>query len=390
MKNPKPVSGPMDCFVHEAVTSSVVSLGDLGETFDEVSRRVETGGERIEIRKNGRAIAALVPLSDLKALEALEDRLDALDPPEIEAIERGEALREQIEKHLATLPLAPPDVGAADALEMLAWMVARGHLDVKVAVPCDSGGKPVHDSAIFHEKTGIVEDRAGDRIAWTGSLNETAAGWQRNSSAARWSTTTCRGTRCGSSSVSGRIDRLGQTHPSLCIVNLHYEGTVETDVYRALRERIGLFETVVGRLQPILAQLPGTISDAVLSGGDRESADRANVVDEIERRTREAEARGFDIDAVIDEDLTVPVREPSPVVMDDLDRVIGMSDLMPAGTDIQPLGHREYGLLAPDMTERLRVTTDPAYFEDHAESVELWSPGSPLFRASEFLAPVED
>ena len=79
MKNPKPVSGPMDCFVHEAVTSSVVSLGDLGETFDEVSHRVETGGERIEIRKNGRAIAALVPLSDLKALEALEDRLDALD-----------------------------------------------------------------------------------------------------------------------------------------------------------------------------------------------------------------------------------------------------------------------------------------------------------------------
>ena len=103
-----------------------------------------------------------------------------LDPPEIEAIERGEALREQIEKHLATLPLAPPDVGAADALNMLAWMVARGHLDVKVAVPCDSGGKPVHDSAIFHEKTGIVEDRAGDLIAWTGSLKETAAGWQRN------------------------------------------------------------------------------------------------------------------------------------------------------------------------------------------------------------------
>ena len=188
----------------------------------------------------------------------------------------------------------------------------------------------------------------------------------------------------------GRIDRLGQTHSSLRIVNLHYEGTVETDVYRALRERIGLFETVVGRLQPILAQLPGTISDAVLSGGDRMSADRANVVDEIERRTREAEARGFDFDSVIDEDLTMPVREPSPVTMDDLDRVIAMPDLMPAGTDIQPLGHREYGLLAPGMAERLRVTTDPAYFDDHAESVELWSPGSPLFRASEFLAPVED
>ena len=82
----------------------------------------------------------------------------------------------------------------------------------------------------------------------------------------------------------GRIDRLGQMHPTLRIVNLHYEGTVETDVYRVLRERIGLFETVVGRLQPILAQLPRTISDAVLSGGDRKSADRANIVDAIERR----------------------------------------------------------------------------------------------------------
>ena len=65
-----------------------------------------------------------------------------LDPPEIEAIERGEALRERIEKHLAALPLAPPDADAAGALELLAWMVARGHLDVKVAVPCDGGGRP--------------------------------------------------------------------------------------------------------------------------------------------------------------------------------------------------------------------------------------------------------
>ena len=59
-------------------------------------------------------------------------------------------------------------------------MVAGGHLDVKVAVPCDADGKPIHDSAIFHEKAGIIEDRAGNRIAWTGSLNETAAGWRRN------------------------------------------------------------------------------------------------------------------------------------------------------------------------------------------------------------------
>ena len=40
--------------------------------------------------------------------------------------------------------------------------------------------QPRADNALFHEKTGIIEDRGGDRIAWTGSLNEIAAGWRRN------------------------------------------------------------------------------------------------------------------------------------------------------------------------------------------------------------------
>ena len=30
----------------------------------------------------------------------------------------------------------------------------------------------------------------------------------------------------------------------------------------------------------------------------------------------------------------------------------------------------------------LRLTTDPSYYEDHAESVELWSPGNLLFQST--------
>ena len=82
--------------------------------------------------------------------------------------------------HLVQLPLAPPDAAAAEAPELLAWMIGRGHLDVKVAVPCDAAGRPVNDTAIFHEKSVFIKDRAGDKIAWTGSLNETAAGWRPN------------------------------------------------------------------------------------------------------------------------------------------------------------------------------------------------------------------
>ena len=194
----------------------------------------------------------------------------------------------------------------------------------------------------------------------------------------------------------GRIDRLGQAHPAIRIVNLHYEGTVETDVYRALRSRIRLFEAVVGPLQPILARLPRTIAGAVLAGGGRppapapDTGGRAGVVEDLERQVREADAGGFDIDATVDADVAMPARAPAPVALEDLDRVIASPALMPPGADVQPLGRREYGLLAPGMAERLRVTTDPAYYEEHSESVELWSPGNPLFEPPEFLAGGEE
>ena len=199
----------------------------------------------------------------------------------------------------------------------------------------------------------------------------------------------------------GRIDRLGQAHSAIRIVNLHYKGTVETDVYRALRSRINLFEAVVGPLQPILAQLPRTIAGAVLAGGGRRregarrlaaeqapvsgTAGHADVVEAVERQVREARASGFDIDATVDADVTMPVRASSPVTMEDLDRVVASGDLMPPGTDVQPLGHRQYGFLAPGMRERLRVTTDPGHYREHSESVELWSPGNPLFTPPEFV-----
>ncbi len=182
----------------------------------------------------------------------------------------------------------------------------------------------------------------------------------------------------------GRIDRMGQRHEVIRIVNLHVEGTVETDIYRALRDRIRLFQSVVGRLQPILARLPGRISESVLTGQGRDARERARLVDDIQRETSERESAGFDLDAVTAADLVLPDRPPATVTMEDLDRIIGSSDLMPPGAEVQPMGTREYALSMPGMSEPLRVTTDPAYFEEHAESVELWSPGNPLFVPPEF------
>jgi SNF2-related domain/PLD-like domain len=103
-----------------------------------------------------------------------------LDAAEIEAIEKGESIRAAVEFHLLQAPDFSADPRVIDALELLAWMIARGTLDVKVAIPCDPQHRLIRADAIFHEKTGIIEDKTGDRIAFSGSINETVAGWTTN------------------------------------------------------------------------------------------------------------------------------------------------------------------------------------------------------------------
>src|SRR5439155_10392254 len=49
----------------------------------------------------------------------------------------------------------------------------------------------------------------------------------------------------------GRIDRIGQDAPAVRVLNLYMQGTIEEDAYFTLKERIGVFEEVVGPLQPI-------------------------------------------------------------------------------------------------------------------------------------------
>ena len=68
----------------------------------------------------------------------------------------------------------------------------------------------------------------------------------------------------------GRIDRIGQAYPQVTIHNFYYDGTVEAKVYQRLRERIENFSSVVGGLQPILAQVPTLIEQATMSADPQE------------------------------------------------------------------------------------------------------------------------
>lgn len=98
----------------------------------------------------------------------------------------------------------------------------------------------------------------------------------------------------------------------------------------------------------------------------------------MDREATEA-VPGIDIDEAADTTLALTDRPESPVTMDDLDRVIRRPELLPDGFTVQPLGPREYSLIVPGREPAIRITTDADYFERHADSVVLWSPGGEAF-----------
>jgi len=70
-------------------------------------------------------------------------------------------------------------------VQALAWMVAKGQLDIKVAIPVSRNGVPLtyeeaNNAGLFHQKVGILTDAKGDTVSFSGSVNETASGWLDN------------------------------------------------------------------------------------------------------------------------------------------------------------------------------------------------------------------
>ena len=53
---------------------------------------------------------------------------------------------------------------------------------------------------------------------------------------------------------------------------------------------------------------------------------------------------------------------------------------------VKKLQDGEYAYQSPGMAKPVRITTRPDYFDDHSDSLELWSPGSPSFPAPEVEA----
>ena len=66
----------------------------------------------------------------------------------------------------------------------LAWMVAQGTLEIKIAVPLARERRmytgALDTNSIYHQKIGVLRDGAGNMMSFGGSINETGKAWTEN------------------------------------------------------------------------------------------------------------------------------------------------------------------------------------------------------------------
>jgi len=103
---------------------------------------------------------------------------------DVAAIKEGHStLAEQVEKRLITRFVLPESDFVANRLKALAWLVGTGQLEIKVVLPTDKHGHPLAASksdSYYHPKEGMFEDKAGNRIGFSGSVNESATALEDN------------------------------------------------------------------------------------------------------------------------------------------------------------------------------------------------------------------
>ena len=113
-----------------------------------------------------------------------------LSPGDVEAIRRGESRRSTLAGTAERAMLRALERGDEDLdaclearLKVLAWLVARGRLEIRVVLPKGADGLPIpapESQEYYHPKEGIFEDAAGNKLAFSGSSNESRTGWQAN------------------------------------------------------------------------------------------------------------------------------------------------------------------------------------------------------------------
>jgi len=99
-----------------------------------------------------------------------------LSDEDVEAMKKGYELREKIIENALLRELHGINTEIEqDRLNLLASLIADGVLDVKIALTEQNG-----EIGMYHEKMGIITDSEGNRVAFSGSMNESATAMKVN------------------------------------------------------------------------------------------------------------------------------------------------------------------------------------------------------------------
>lgn len=98
-----------------------------------------------------------------------------LSQEDVNAIQKGYEKKKVIVQALLREFKEPENYFQEERLNLLAHLIEDGHLEIKVAFT-----PPNRSTGMYHEKVGILTDKFGDKIVFTGSLNETINAFYNN------------------------------------------------------------------------------------------------------------------------------------------------------------------------------------------------------------------
>ena len=96
-----------------------------------------------------------------------------LTQEDVAAIKRGYDFSKAIEESMIRDFKEPDDIQSLDRLALLSELIARGTLEIKIAIMRNVNQYP---NSIFHPKFGIMKDSEGGKVSFSGSMNETGGG----------------------------------------------------------------------------------------------------------------------------------------------------------------------------------------------------------------------
>lgn len=100
-----------------------------------------------------------------------EGDLARLQAPELTDGQRNSIFENCLAKEVQNIARLE-DLLQRDHVEAMAWLLESGRLNIKLAIG--------REAELFHQKRGIVFDSVGNSLSFSGSINETHAGWTSN------------------------------------------------------------------------------------------------------------------------------------------------------------------------------------------------------------------